>query len=102
LGHTLIHAENGAQAIKMVKSESPDLILLDVQMPVMDGVQVLSYLKKDPSLADIPVVVVTTIGRSQDREILVKGGASALLPKPINGNDLIRVVQELLPEDSAA
>ena len=57
-------------------TSDPDLILLDVQMPVMDGVQTLAALKGEPRTQKIPVIIVTTLGRQKDRDILLKGGAA--------------------------
>lgn len=97
-GYAFLHARDGAEAIKIAIEQQPDLILLDVQMPVMDGVQALQVLKKDARTMNIPVVVVTTIGRAQDEVILKKGGADAFLTKPVKGPDLVKTVKELLGE----
>jgi CheY-like chemotaxis protein len=97
-GYTTLHASDGAAAFKMAIAERPDLILLDIQMPVMDGVQTLAALKKEPSTKEIPVVIVTTIGREKDREILMKGGAADLLAKPIDGLTLVRKIKSLIGE----
>ena len=95
-GYQFLHARNGAEAVKHAIEGQPDLILLDVQMPVMDGVQVLSFLKKEPRTLHIPIIIVTTIGRDKDQEILKKGGADAFLTKPVNGPLLARTVRQLL------
>lgn len=100
-GFGFLHAKDGAEALKIAIEERPDLILLDVQMPVMDGVQALQVLKRDPRTKDIPVVIVTTIGRAHDQELLKKGGADAFLTKPLKGPDLVKVVKDLLAEREA-
>ncbi len=97
-GYDIVEASDGSEAVKKALEELPDLILLDVQMPVMDGVQVLQFLKKDPRTATIPVIMVTTIGRDHDKRLLTGGGATAVLHKPINGVELNRLVRELLRE----
>jgi CheY-like chemotaxis protein len=97
-GYDFLHASDGAQAVKQCVEHRPDLVLLDVQMPVMDGVQVLAVLKKDERTKDIPIVVVTTIGRQKDEEILMKGGADAFLTKPVRGTELVGTVRRLLGE----
>jgi CheY-like chemotaxis protein len=97
-GYDFVHASDGAQAVRAALEAKPDLVLLDVQMPVMDGVQVLSVLKKDARTKDIPVVVVTTIGRKHDEELLLKGGADAFLTKPVNGTELVKTVRTMLGE----
>lgn len=97
-GYAFVHAKDGAQAVKLAVEEAPDVILLDVQMPVMDGVQALSFLKRDERTKHIPVCVVTTIGRQKDEEILKKGGADAFLTKPVHGPTLVSTVRRLLGE----
>ncbi len=97
-GYEVIHAANGAEALRLTVAERPDLILLDVQMPVMDGVQVLAALKKNEATAKIPVIVVTTIGREKDRDILLRGGADGFLSKPIDGRLLVERIRALLGE----
>lgn len=97
-GYEFVQAADGAQAVRAALEERPDLVLLDVQMPVMDGVQVLQVLKQDDRTKDIIVVVVTTIGRKHDEDILMKGGADAFLTKPVNGTELVRTVRSLLGE----
>lgn len=101
-GYAFLHAKDGAEAVKIAVEERPDLILLDVQMPVMDGVQALQVLKKDARTQNIPVIVITTIGRAQDEELLRRGGADAFLTKPVRGPDLVRTVRELLSEKPPA
>jgi len=95
-GYHVIHASNGAETLRKAVEEKPDLILLDIQMPVMDGVQTLALLKKQPETKDIPVFVVSTIGRVKDREILLKGGADEFISKPINIREMLLRIQEHL------
>jgi adenylate cyclase len=79
---SIITAVNGQEALEKVQSESPDLILLDIMMPVMDGFEVLSRLKSNPSTRDIPVIVISA---NSDLRSMVKGiqlGAEDYLPKP--------------------
>jgi two-component system cell cycle response regulator DivK len=97
-GYDFVHANNGAEAIKKALEERPDLVLLDVQMPIMDGIQVLAFLKKDERTKAIPVVIVTTIGRDKDEEIIKRGGADAFLTKPIQAARLTETVRSLLGE----
>lgn len=95
-GYEVIHAADGIATLKAAVDDRPDLILLDIQMPIMDGVQVLATLKKQEETRDIPVIVITTIGREKDKDILLRGGANAFISKPIDGPQLLRQIKELL------
>jgi len=97
-GYDIIDASDGSEAVKKALSELPDLILLDVQMPVMDGVQVLTFLRKDERTKNTPIIMITTLGRDEDKRMLATGGATAVLHKPINGIELNRVVRGILKE----
>jgi two-component system, cell cycle response regulator len=94
-GYAVLHAADGAETVRLTLAENPDLILLDVQMPIMDGVQVLSAVKKNPKTKHIPIIIITTIGRDTDKKIFLKGGADDVISKPINGNELIQKVYKL-------
>ena len=84
LGYATVSAANGRQALAQVATEDPDLILLDIMMPEMDGFQVLSQLKAEPTWRDIPVIIISAM---TDMGSIVKGiklGAEDYLPKPFN------------------
>jgi CheY-like chemotaxis protein len=95
-GHTLFQAENGAQAVQVAVRETPDLILLDLQMPVMDGAKALSLLKSNEKTRGIPVIMVTTLGADAQRGQLLAAGAERVLVKPIQGPDLLGAIREIL------
>ena len=95
-GYRIIAAENGAEAIKRAISEQPDLIVLDIQMPVMDGAQALAALKAREDTRDIPVLIITTLGRKEDERLLRQGGASGFLSKPIRERQVLKQVQMLI------
>lgn len=95
-GCDLIDASDGATAIKLAIEQQPDIILMDVQMPVMDGVQALQILRKDARTQKIPIVMVTTMGREQDKHLLLTGGATAVLSKPLQARELNALVRKLL------
>jgi len=80
-GHTVVEAENGVQALKKLRTDAFDLVLLDIVMPEMDGYQVLEEMKKDTRMLDVPVIVIST---SDELENIVRGielGAEDYLPK---------------------
>ena len=87
--HQLIEAENGREAVEMARGERPDVILMDVRMPVMDGVQATRALKADPALKDIPIIVVTASAMQSEEQIL-KPICDGYLRKPISRADLRR------------
>ena len=97
-GYSVVSANNGAAALVAVRQEKPDLIILDVMMPIMDGIQVAETLKADEDTRDIPVVMLTA--KAQDSDILegLVAGAEVYLPKPFSPLELSRVVKSLLPE----
>lgn len=80
-GFTVVHAADGAAGLSMAQSEKPDIILLDVLMPKMDGFQVLEALKKIPVIADIPVIMLTNLGQKEDVDRGIKLGAVDYLIK---------------------
>jgi len=83
-GHTVLTAENGRQALEMIHSESFDVILLDIIMPEMDGYTVLESLKKDGSLRDIPVIVISALDELDSIVRCIKMGAEDYLLKPFD------------------
>ena len=98
LGHEAITAEDGEAAVETAKRELPDLILMDVVMPNLNGFQATRTISKDADTAHIPVVLVTTKDQDTDRLWGLRQGAKAYLTKPISEEDLLRTMQELLPE----
>ena len=89
LGHTIISAVDGGEALKIATEERPDLVLLDVMMPVMDGFQVLRTLKSQEETKNIPVIMLTA--RSQGKDIVagLEDGAADYVTKPFNFAELI-------------
>ena len=96
LGHTTVVATDGDQALEMAKSETPDLILLDVVLPRMDGFQVCRKIKKDAATAKIPVILVSSKTQESDKFWGLKQGASAYICKPFSAEDLSEVVSKNL------
>ncbi len=80
-GFEVLSAGDGEAGLKMAKKEIPDIILLDILMPKMDGFEVLDELKKDPTTQKIPVIVLTNLGQKEDVERGLKGGAADYLIK---------------------
>lgn len=95
-GYKTSVAETGEQGIEMAISDQPDLILMDVVMPGMNGFQATRHLSKSPATAKIPVVIVTTKNEQTDRVWATRQGASAYLTKPVDGKTLIESVESFL------
>lgn len=102
--YTVYFAEDGAQGLKLASQIKPDLILLDIMMPVMDGYQMLEKLKSDSALKDIPVLVVAVITDMNDVVKAFKLGATDFLNKPFNVGEFIarvnRLVKHKLTQDA--
>lgn len=94
--YQLITAYNGREALDKIQSEQPDLILLDLNMPVLDGFAVLAQLKADPLLRDIPVIIVSAATDSRSVVRGIKQGAEDYLTKPIDETLLINKLKEYL------
>jgi len=95
-GYQLITATNGQEALNKIQSEQPDLILLDLNMPVMDGFTVLAKVKEDPNLRDIPVIIISSEHESKSVVKGIKQGAEDYLTKPVNAGLLVKKVKEFL------
>ena len=96
LGHEAITAEDGAAGVESAKSALPDLILMDVVMPNLNGFQATRAISKEPTTAQIPVVLVTTKDQETDRVWGMRQGAKAYITKPFTETQLIDVINSLL------
>jgi len=91
-----LSANDGAEALEIVKTSSPDLILLDVMMPRMSGFEVCRRIKNDPKTTDIPVIMVTALNELGDIERAINSGTDDFLSKPINKWELVTRVKTML------
>ncbi|OYU27345.1 MAG: two-component system response regulator [Burkholderiales bacterium PBB2] len=98
----VIEAESGELGLQLVRSHRPDLILLDVMMPGLDGLTVSKTLAAEPELSHIPVVMLTALDRDHDIEAGLQTGARAYLIKPFSPMELIRLVAQLTEAGGAA
>lgn len=95
-GHQVIQAWDGQQGIQMAALTLPDLILLDIQLPEMDGYAVASALKADPRLATVPIVAVTSYAMAGDRERILAAGCNGYIEKPINPETFLAQIEQYL------
>lgn len=94
-GFTVQSANSGTQAVALAKEFKPDLVLLDVMMPVMDGVQTLAALRADPATAGIPVVYLTAKVQALEVSSLQQSGVAAVLAKPFDPASLCRDLEAI-------
>jgi len=92
----IIEAVDGLDALRKLASDKIDLILTDINMPVMDGLKLVSMVRQSASLRDIPIIIITTEGAEEDRERGMALGANAFIAKPIQSSHLIKTISELL------
>ena len=95
-GYEVVQARNGREGIELSTSISPDLILLDIQLPVMDGYAVADEIKSNPLLAEIPIVAVTSYAMAGDRERILAAGCIGYIEKPINPDTFVAEVERHL------
>jgi two-component system cell cycle response regulator DivK len=97
-GYELTEAENGEEAIAAVAQRRPDLILMDIQMPVLDGYEATRRIKADPALKDVPIIVVTSYASSGGDEARARAaGCDDFVPKPFSPRQLLTRIRKLLP-----
>ncbi len=89
-------AKNGLEAQQKAKQERPDLILMDVVMPNVDGLQACKAIRSDPETHEIPIIMVTTRGEHTNMEEGYKNGCNEYITKPINSAELLRMVRHYL------
>ena len=95
-GYEVSTASDGQEGLDKAREEKPDLILLDVMMPKIDGYQVCRFLKFDEDYKHIPIVLLTARGQEQDRETGKKVGADGYLTKPFEKEELLNTIDRLL------
>jgi two-component system chemotaxis response regulator CheY len=93
---SIVEASDGVDALKKLPGEKVDLVLTDINMPIMDGLKLVSLMKSNPLYREIPVIIITTEGAQEDREKGLALGARAYIPKPIQTNVLLKAVKEIL------
>lgn len=89
-------AENGVDGLKKLKERMYDIIVVDINMPLMDGFKLISMVRRDKKLSHIPIVIVTTEGAEEDRRRGLSLGANAYITKPIRSAEFSRKVEQLL------
>jgi len=96
-GYEIIQAENGKEALAAAARERPDLILMDIQLPLLDGYEATRRIKADPGLRAIPIIVVTSYALSGDESKARAAGCDAYVTKPYSPRALLAKIREFVP-----
>jgi two-component system cell cycle response regulator DivK len=97
--YRLTEAVDGEEGVALAQAARPDLILMDVQLPRLSGLDATRRLRADPRTADVPIIVVTSFALSGDDVKAREAGATAYLAKPYSPRDLLAKIRQILPED---
>ena len=98
VGHTVLCAVDAESGLTLARSEQPDLILMDIQLPGMDGLAATALLKQDPVTAAIPVIALTAMAMKEDQEKTKVAGCDAYIAKPLRFRELYAAIDRLLAE----
>ena len=101
-GYQTLQTREGLQALALAREHRPDLILMDIQLPEISGLEVVKWLKEDEELASIPIIAVTAFAMKGDEERILEGGCEAYLSKPISVMSFIDTVRRFLSEPASA
>ena len=94
-GYNVLQAKNGMEGWRMAREHRPDLILMDIQLPDVSGLEVTKWLKDDETLKSIPVIAITAFAREGDKEKFLEGGCDAYIDKPISIPNFLQTVERL-------
>jgi two-component system cell cycle response regulator DivK len=97
-GYELIEATDGEEGVRLAASERPDLILMDIQLPVLDGHEATRRIKQNPELRHIPIIVVTSYALSGDDQKAMAAGSDGYVAKPFSPRQLLATIRKFLPE----
>ena len=95
-GYTTLEAVTAEEGIRLAQERNPDLILMDIHLPGMNGIEALGVLRADPATASIPVIAVTASVMQQDRKLITDAGFDAYVGKPINLKEFLDAVRDAL------
>ena len=96
-GCRIVEAVDGVDALKKLSTDKVDMIVTDINMPVMDGLKLVKLVRENAKLKHLPIIIITTEGAEEDRERGLRLGANAYIAKPIQSSNLIKTITSLLP-----
>jgi len=95
----IVEAQDGVDGLKKISQDKFDLALIDINMPLMDGLKLVKLIRCDPRCKDVPIAMITTESAREDRERALQLGANEYLTKPVEQRDVLRVARKLLKID---
>jgi two-component system cell cycle response regulator DivK len=95
-GYNILQTRDGMEALKLARQHRPDLILMDIQLPEVSGLEVTKWIKEDDDLKSIPIIAVTAFAMKGDEEKIREGGCEAYIAKPISVTNFLKTVQQFL------
>ena len=95
-GYDILQTRDGMEALRLARTHTPDLILMDIQLPEVSGLEVTKWLKEDDRLKSIPVIAVTAFAMKGDEEKIREGGCEAYIAKPISVTNFLETVEKFL------
>ncbi len=98
-GVEIVEAQDGVDGLKKISQDIFDLALIDINMPLMDGLKLVKLIRSDPRCKDVPIAMITTESGREDRERALNLGANEYLTKPVEQRDVLRVARNLLKLD---
>ena len=101
-GFEVVEADNGADGVRLARERTPDLVLMDIEMPEMDGYEATNLLRAEAATAQVPIMAFTSYAHPSDRERALTLGFSDYLEKPFEVDELVRRVRQLLPARPSA
>ena len=101
-GYKTVEAVTAEDGIQLARAEKPDLILMDIQLPGMDGITALGHLRADPATKEIPIIAITASAMTEDRQKMMAAGFDGLQTKPINVKEFLEAVAQILKKSGGA
>ena len=95
-GYRVIIARHGKEAIERAQEETPAVILMDIQMPIMDGLEATQHIRADATLSKIPIIALTALAMPGDKELCFAAGVTEYLSKPVHLNGLFKLIEKQL------
>jgi two-component system chemotaxis response regulator CheY len=97
-GYSVVFAENGIDALEKLAIHDVHLVMTDLNMPYMDGIELIKELRSDPELSEIPILMITTENDDREREMAISSGANAYMVKPVTGNAIEENIKSIVKQ----